>query len=442
MKEGRAAINKLITTIHRSVAVWYVSYAILGAVTAALVPVLLPLMIRTLSHRLSDVGWVMGVYNLGILTSPFWGSLADKKHIHRSIFLGGFIILLMGLVAIPFGKSLPEWLGMAFVIGAGTAAIATVASLFVVEFNPQSEWASRIGWLQSFNGFGQTIGLLLAAVFSGREAFSAGLWTGAALLVPAIILGHFGLPTQKPGGIKKHQLRHLDYHKLAKFRRVEFLGGGIFRHSHHLNLSAIRNIGKLIPTAFGYFILSWFIMALGVAAFFAYFPLAMKSAYDMAPGITSLVYAVAGGVGIVLYTASTSLSAHFGVEKVYRWGLLLRLVGFCMLLALIFIHFPDRAIVASVAFALIILSWPILSVTGTTITADITPVSQGEAMGLFNASAAVGTVLGTFLGGPLVLFLGYLALSIMGVAGVAISLVLAYFMAVPAQSGDSMPPQE
>ena len=63
-------------------------------------------------------------------------------------------------------------------------------------------------------------------------------------------------------------------------------------------------------------------------------------------------------------------------------------------------------------------------------------------MGLFNASAAVGTVLGTFLGEPLVLFMGYLALSITGVAGVAISLILAYFMAVPAQPGDSVPPQE
>ena len=63
-------------------------------------------------------------------------------------------------------------------------------------------------------------------------------------------------------------------------------------------------------------------------------------------------------------------------------------------------------------------------------------------MGLFNASAAVGTALGTFLGGPLVLIMGYLALSITGVAGVAISLILAYFVAVPAQSRNSVPPQE
>jgi len=48
---------------------------------------------------------------------------------------------------------------IAFVVGAGTAAVATVASLFVVEFNPQSEWSPRIGWLQSYNGAGQTVGL-------------------------------------------------------------------------------------------------------------------------------------------------------------------------------------------------------------------------------------------------------------------------------------------
>ena len=133
-----------------------------------------------------------------------------------------------------------------------------------------------------------------------------------------------------------HDLHHLDYHELAKFRRVEFLGGGSLRHSHHLNLVAIENLTRLLPTAFGYFILAW----------------------------------------------------------------------------------------------------PILSVTGTTITADIAPVSQGEAMGLFNASGAVGTVLGTFAGGPLVHALGYVAVSLLGVGGLGASLALALLLKVPPQVGE------
>ncbi len=435
-------MNNPITTIRKSVSVWYGSYAILGAVSAALVPVLLPLMIQGLSHRLADVAWVMGAYNLGLLTSPLWGNLADKKQIHHSVFFSGFVILIVSLVVMPFGKLLTEWLGIAFLIGAGTAAITTVASLFVVEFNPKNEWASRIGWLQSFNGFGQTIGLFLAAAFSGREGFSAGLWTGAALLIPAIIIGHFGLPASKPSGIKEHHLHHLDFHELAKFRRVEFLGGGILRHSHHLNMAAFRNIGKLLRSVFGYFIISWFIMAFGVAAFFAYFPLAMKSAYGVAPGLTSLIYGVAGGVGIALYPLSTRLADKFGVGIVYRGGLLLRLLGFGMLLALVFLQFSSRSVFASAAFAIIILAWPVLSVTGTTITAEITPVSEGEAMGLFNASGAIGTVLGTVLSGPLVHFLGYTTVSLTGVCGVGISLFLASFLRVSNRDGGSVPPDK
>jgi len=435
-------MNNLINSIRKSVSVWYGSYAILGAVTAALVPVLLPLMVQSLSHRLADVAWVMGAYNAGLLTSPLWGNLADKKKIHHTVFFSGFVIVVVSLTAMPFCKTLPEWLVMAFLIGTGTAAITTVASLFVVEFSQKNEWASRIGWLQSFNGFGQTIGLFLAAAFSGRNAFSAGLWTGAALLIPAIIIGHFGLPGSKPGGIKEHHLHHLDYHALAKFRRVEFLGGGILRHSHHLNMAAFRSMGKLLRSMFGFFILSWFIMAFGVAAFFAYFPLAMKSAYDVSPGLTSLIYGVAGGAGIALYPLSTRLADRFSVGMVYRGGLLLRLVGFGMLLALVFIHISYRPLLASVAFAFIILAWPVLSVTGTTITAEITPVSEGEAMGLFNASGAIGTVLGTVLGGPMVHFLGYTAVSLTGVCGVGLSLLLAGFLRISSTDSGSAPSKE
>ena len=435
-------MSKQISEIRKSVSVWYGSYAILGVVTAALVPVLLPLMIKALSQNLTYVGWVMGIYNCGLLTSPLWGNWADKKHIHRSIFFSGFIILLVGLVIMPFSKFLLEWLGIAFIIGTGTAAVATVASLFVVEFNPQSEWASRIGWLQSFNGFGQTIGLLLAAVFSNQGDFSTGLWTGAALLIPAIFIGHFGLPVKKAAGIERHHLHHLNYHEMAKFVRVEFLGGGVLRHSHHLNLSGIRSVAKLFNSTFGYFIISWFISSLGIAAFFAYFPLAMKTAYNVAPGVTSLVYAVAGGISMVLYSGSTKLSNRFGVAVVYRWGIMLRLVGFIVLLLLIFLHIPERSLIASAAFAIIILAWPILSVTGTTLTADITPVSEGEAMGLFNSSGAIGTVIGTLLGGLLVQYLGYAAFSLMGVGGLIISLILAGFLPTQVTLGESKTKKE
>lgn len=422
-REAKISGN-LFSSIRNWTSPWYIAYAILGAVSAALIPVLLPLMVTASTHNLADVAWVMGMYNAGLLTSPFWGNLTDKKHKHRILFFGGFVILAIGLAILPIARSLLAFIAVSLLLGAGTASVATVATLFIVEFNPEKEWSSRIGWLQSFNGAGQTVGLIIAAVFSTKGLFNTGIWIGAAVIIPAIAIGHLGLPVKKTQTGIRSMIKNIDIRKLAKFGRIEFMGGGLLKHSHHLNLSAIRNFKDIITSAFGFFLLSWFISSFGVAAFFAYFPLAMKSSYLVSPGITSLIYAVAGGIGIALYTGSTKLSEHIGVSTVYKWGILLRLAGFMLLLLLIFIKLPGMPLIASLAFAAIILAWPLLSVTGTTLTAELTNVSEGEAMGLYNASGAVATVLGTFIGGPLVSSFGFGAIPILGVAGLGLSLLL------------------
>ncbi len=424
MKTNDSKINKVLDSIKKWTEGWYSAYAILGLVSAALIPVLLPLMIISVSQSLANIAWVMGSFNLGLLTSPLWGNLADKKHAYHHLFFGGFIVLALGLAFFPFGHTLLAWLITAITLGAGVASVSTVATLFVVEFNPQNEWSSRIGWLQSFNGAGQTLGLLLAAFFSGNNLFNIGLWTGAALLIPAILVGHLGLPAKKSEVRQEHLLHHIDIRRIVKFGKVEFLSGGLIKHSHHINLAGLRNLAKLLPTNFGYFILSWFVSSLGVASFFAYFPIVMKSAYNVSPGLTSIIYAVAGAVGITLFTGSTKLSSRYGVKKIYRFGVLFRFIGFILLLILLHLKLTVVPVLASLGFVFIVLAWPILSVTGTTLTAELAPVNEGEAMGVFNASGAVATVLGTFLSGPLIHIWGYIMISILGCVGLGLSLIL------------------
>ncbi len=73
-------------------------------------------------------------------------------------------------------------------------------------------------------------------------------------------------------------------------------------------------------------------------------------------------------------------------------------------------------------FILIILAWPLLSISSTILTADLAPFSEGAAMGLYNAFGAVATVIGTFLSGPLIQWIGYTTLPMMGAVGILIAL--------------------
>ncbi|MEY2342924.1 MFS transporter [Acidithiobacillus sp. IBUN Pt1247-S3] len=431
-----ARLRQVLASPRRWISIWFLAYALLGAVSSGLLPILLPLMIVALTHHLSWVAYVMGGFNLGLLSSPLWGGLADRRRLHRPIFFAGFVALVVALALMPFVPGVYTWAGLSLVAGAGTSAVATMASLFVVEFDPQNQWEPRLGWLQTFNGGGQVAGLLVAGIFVSD--FKWGLICSALVLLPALWLGAKGLPAGSqsdwPAQIGQHMRRELDWRFLANFGRPELLGGGLLRFSHHLSVHGVKQLGAIAHTRFGRFLFSWFIVAFGVAAFFAYFPVAMQKAYAVAPALTSSTYAVTAAIALVLYSVGGQLSGKYGAGRVYRWSLILRFIGFALLLGVFFLPIP-KALIALLGFVLIILAWPLQSISGMTLTARLTPLSQGAAMGLFNASGAVATVVGTFLGGPLVAAIGYPALSAMALIGILLGWLSGHGLQAEAPTG-------
>lgn len=410
----------------RYVRAWYLAYLLLGIITAGMIPVLLPLMMASVSGKLSTVAYVMGGYNLGLLTSPGWGLLAERRKNHRTLFFTGFVIVGAATALMPWVRGVALWMPTAVAIGLGSAGVATVASLFIVDFSPSPEWEPSIGYLQGFNGTGQVVGLLLAGLFTDG-LFSAGLWVAAALAIPALVVGQIGLPgasdVREPGPLRLRIHDHLHMRALAAFPRL-LSPAGIGYHLHVANLRGLRQIPKAVRTPFGRFMLSWFMLSLGVAAFFAYFPVMLAQDYGMGPSLSSLIYAVAAGVGIVLFVLASKWSGRYGSGRVYQLGLWIRLVGFFLLLVPLLVHTGTSFLLAAVGFVLIVVSWPIISVAATGLAARLAPFSEGAAMGLFNASLALATVIGTFLSGPLLHSYGFAVVPVMALLGIALSIAL------------------
>jgi MFS family permease len=410
----------------RYVRAWYLAYLLLGIVTAGMIPVLLPLMMASVSGHLSTVAYVMGAYNLGLLSSPLWGLLAERRKIYRTLFFAGFVVVGAATALMPFLRGISTWMPAAFAMGLGSAGVATVASLFIVDFTPSSDWEPSIGYLQSFNGTGQVVGLLLSGLFTAG-LFSRGLWVAAALVVPAVAVGHIGLPAgaevHEPDPKRARIHEHLNIRALAAFPRLHFLSG-IGYHFHPFTHSGLRRLPDAVRTPFGRFILSWFMMALGVAAFFAYFPVMLASGYGISASLSSLIYAMGAGVGIALFVLASRWAGRYGSGSVYQLGLWIRLVGFVLLLVPLVGASTGAFLLATVGFVLIVLSWPLLSVAGTGLAARLAPFSEGAAMGLFNAALASATVLGTFASGPLLHRYGFGVVPVMALAGVVASIAL------------------
>lgn len=400
------------------VAPWYLAYLILGLLTSGMLPFLLPLMVAGTSHQIGTVAYVTGAYNLGLLPAPIFGVAAERRRLYRPIFFGGFVVLALTFAAFPFVGSLVPWFLISLMMGVAAGAAATVATLFVVDFAPRSEWEPRIGWLQTFNGAGQLAGLLLAGAFA-RGGFVAGFVLAACLALFAVAVGGIGLPADGRKRQRSIPLRHLPVQPLLGSIQLDPVFGGLLGHSHHLQWAAVRGLPRAVRGPFGRFLLAWSAYNFGVAAFFAYYPLVMRQSYGIPPAVTAVAYAVAAGIGIFLFIGASSMAVSYGARAVFRGGLALRLVGFGFLGLPFVIAVPGTTFVALLGFLLAMLAWPVLSVSGTALAARLTPIGEGAAIGLLGATGALATVIGTFASGPLVHAFGYGIVLLLAVAGLA-----------------------
>jgi MFS family permease len=387
------------------VAPWYLAYAILGLITSGMLPFLMPLMVASTTGKPGLIAYVIGAYNIGLLAAPLLGKLAQRYQLFRPVFFSGFIALTLGLGAATQISTFGGWVPLALLCGLGAGAVATVAPLFVVDFTPKDEWDARIGWLQSFNGGGQLVGLLIAGLIA-QGPLDYGFWVAAGLSALAILVGHFGLPSDKQP--HRTRLPPLAWGRLMSGFHSDPAIGGLLHHSHNLHGEALRSLPKSLGGAFGRFLLAWAAIHFGVAPFMAYYPLIMNDVYNIPPTTTATLYALAMTVGIGLFVWAGRAARQYGPRIVFRLGLAVRLAGFGILAALALISPWSEPAAAMVGFILVVLAWPVLSVSGTGLAARMAPpIGEGAAMGLLAASSAIATLSGTILTGPLVEAFGY-----------------------------------
>jgi DHA1 family tetracycline resistance protein-like MFS transporter len=394
---------------------WYLSYALLGTTAGGLAPILLPLIVNR-TGKAGHIGLVMAFFNLGGLTAPLWGDLADRQHIHRWVLSGGLLAATVGMAVFPFTTSTVAYLGMAFLLGIGAAGAATVANLFLVEVHPEGEWDKRIGWLQTFYGGGQVAGLLLAGVLLSQVDLRTGLFFAAGLAALAALLGWLTTPALPRLHVSRPVL-------IYPGRHTEWIAGSPQRHYHRLSFKTVRLLGSTLRLPFGLFMAIWLITFAGSAAFFSFYPVLMRQVYGIAPGLSSMGFAVAAGLGLAVYSPAGRWSDRFSPVRVLQFALVIRLLAFLSLWVLGVTHF-GQGWLALIGFLFVVLAWSLLSVSATALTAQLSSANEGEGMGIFNATTALAGVIGAALGGWIAAHWGYNGASVLAAGCVALGLAL------------------
>ncbi len=397
---------------------WYISYALLGLSAAGLIPILMPLIISR-TDGAADIGLVMAAFSLGGLTAPIWGGLADRFRMHRQLLMGGLFGAAFGAAVFPFALSLFYRIGLALLSGIGLAAASTVANLFIVKVHPEAEWGARIGWLQTFYGGGQVIGLVLAGL-TGQSRPDFGLWFAGGIGVAAIIPVMTGIGArQKPGVLLQRRpvLARPAHHGEWPAASPQHL-------YHHLTMQGMRTLFAPFRTSFGIFLIAWLLSFSGSAAFFSFYPVVMQKVYGVLPGSSSTSYALAAGLGLILYALAGKWSGSRGPLMVLREGLFLRIIAFLALIIFAIEPIPKRGWFAMLFFLVVVLAWSLLSVSSTALVASLSPESEGAGMGVFNAVTALSGVIGSVLGGWVANTWGYSSIPVMGILGVSAGFIV------------------
>jgi hypothetical protein len=167
---------------------WYLTYALLGAAVGGISPIIIPLLALKRFGGAVQVGFVLAAYNLGGLSAPFWGGIADRYGSNGHFLFLALSLVTAVLVLLSHTTNYLSWLGISLVEGIGVVGAVTLGTLFIVKNHPRDEWGNRIGRLQMVNGGGQVCGLLLAALLS-RYSLKGALLVAAGLTALAVIPG-------------------------------------------------------------------------------------------------------------------------------------------------------------------------------------------------------------------------------------------------------------
>ncbi len=405
---------------HRWVEPWYLSYAILGCTMGGMFPILIPLLAVKRFNSACHVGLVMAAFNLGGLIAPVFGNVADRYGIHRELLVSSLIITAIALSVLSFASTFPVWLGLAMIQGIGVYVVATVGNLFIVEVHPKAEWDERIGWLQTFNSGGQVSGMLLAAVLSQIDLrtsllIASGLITAAVLpgcLTPQVAHETIG---RRPVNICHNRHCHL-----------------IQEPSHfqvnHLRLKALGHFNSIHNTPFEHFMGVWFLCLVGSSAIYTLYPVLMQEAYGIGQNLIALSFAVAMGISVFLYAQAGHWTHRLGPARVLKSFMKLRLVAFIGFFLMEVHHFGGSIQLIFLSFTVVVLCWPFLIVSATALTASLSPIGEGEGMGIFCAVLATACVAGSALGGLIATQWGYHAAIAMAVLTEVTGLILMHKM--------------
>lgn len=363
-----------------------VCYILLGLVQSGLLPIILPLA----APPGALAGFTYAAFAGAGIAAPFIGAWSDRRAMHRRVLAGGMVLAVVALCLHMLPGGLVQHMLTAGLAGLGVSSASKVSTMFVVEVEPQSSWDSRISTLQACISGGQLTGLLAAGLLGLSHvgitfALAAGL---LALAVPlALILA--------PDPVTTVDRRTLP---MRAPRGGDAAIHGAQRTKHRLTWRALTTLGH---SGTAWFLAAWLLSYTATNGLAVMFAVEMTRGFHVPAVEPTTAYAIGVALSLAVYRPVARWDARFGAWNVLAAGFGMRAVVMTVMLGVLLIDRSGSAIPVMVAFALMQVIWPVLSVASNTLAVTLSPAHRAESVGLLNATSSVGATIGGMIGGAL-----------------------------------------
>ncbi|MCI4366422.1 MAG: MFS transporter [Thermoplasmata archaeon] len=361
-----------------------------------------------------------------------WGNLSDRVS-HRKYFLvGSFLATGISLVAIAFAPDFHTYFWLNVVEGLASAASAPIGTMLLLETRHKRWWPQDIGLFGLISGVGTTAGLAVGFVWLFIVGFNQPI-----IQVMTYLLVLSGILAILSAGIAlfwiEEPATRLDRRSVADLIGLQ---RGVLERLRHLKTRLVnvieltRTPKEPVPRRELMFLLALGVMTVGFEMFYGPFPVFLWQTHGLNDAEVFIVYLAASG-------ASTALFAYSGrvVERHSPKNVFLESLGGRIAVMALFLWGPIYIVLApgstllvgwiSLLNALLGISWAFISTASTMFLIRLVGRSgRGSALGLYNAVAGGGGLLGTVLGGYLFVTIGvdgaYLAAAAVVVVGTAL----------------------
>lgn len=390
---------------------WFYAYlpsGMSGGATSALIP----LFAYALGGNLAEVGIIAAATSIASVPAfVLWGLLSDHLGRRKLFLLLGFAGSAISFAAMAVTSTMRQFYLTNLLLGFLGAAAGPVGAVLVMETASRKQWPARLALMSRIGGIGWVAGLILGVVwlfvgpaFVGEIGAMRALFAiGAALGVLSAVLVAAWLAEPRER-VERRGIHVADlYHRIE---RVKFLP---MRMLHYVDPRNHHPRGHL-SRPFRVYLLSVFLLFAGFTAFYGFFPILLRQAYDLSNPQVFAVFIASQVASTLLYVRVGKWVQDRGGRPMLIYASLARCVLFPAFLFLAFLPVPALGLFGMILalHAGVGACWAVINVASTTIASGLAPENmRAEALGAFNAMQGFGAILGPLVGGFAALSLGY-----------------------------------